>query len=49
MTSLTHPQPLHEGKACSFSEYLDLRDDGFQYELVQGVLSGHSGIYAQLH
>ncbi len=34
----THARPRYDGQACPPQEYLRLPDDGFQYELIDGVM-----------
>lgn len=32
-------QPLYNGKKVTFEEYQKLKDDGFQYEIIEGVMN----------
>ena len=36
---LTQDKPLYEGKSCNYTESLELVDDGFHYEIIEGVMS----------
>ena len=41
MTVLMETQirvPLYNGKRCTYSESLLLEDDGFQYQIIEGVM-----------
>jgi len=37
-SSTTHAKPLYDGLRVTREEYLDLKDDGFKYDMIDGVL-----------
>ena len=37
-TTLTQNKPLYDGMKVTREEYLDLEDDGFKYDMIDGVL-----------